>query len=238
VSDQAVPDVPAVPGAVVSVLEEARTRHLLGPAPLDEQVAHALGFVVAAVSAGAGAVPRRWLDLGSGGGLPGLVLAGAWPDSSGLLLDAAQRRARFLVESVDALGWADRVAVVHGRAEDVARDPAYRAGFGLVVARSFGPPAVTAECGAPFLQVGGVLVVSEPPDEGPDRWPSEPLQTLGLAPERRVRDRFGYEVLRQIAPCPDRFPRRAGVAARRPLYRTSGEEPGVHREGERPDGEP
>ena len=50
-----------------------------------------------------------------------------------------------------------------------------------MTARSFGPPAATAECAAPLLAVGGLLVVSEPPD-GPDRWPADALAALGLEP--------------------------------------------------------
>jgi 16S rRNA (guanine527-N7)-methyltransferase len=91
------------------------------------------------------------------------------------------------------------------------------------VARSFGAPPVTAECAAPFLQLGGVLIVSEPPVASGDsdelRWPEEGLAVVGLEPESLWRDSFGYRVLRQSQNCPDRFPRRVGVAAKRPIYR-------------------
>jgi hypothetical protein len=107
--------------------------------------------------------PVRALDLGSGGGLPGLVLVSAWPTTDWCLLDANQRRTEFLQEAVDELGLAGRVTVRRGRAEDLAHDPSLRGTFDLVVARSFGKPAVTAECAAGFLAVGGSLVVSEPP---------------------------------------------------------------------------
>jgi len=214
----------------MAVLEEARIRRLLGPMPLVEQVTHARGF-----SQVAGRAPHRWMDLGSGGGIPGLVLAWLWPTSAAVLLDSAARRVQFLVEAVGTLGWEERVSVVQARAEDAGRDPSLRGSFDLVVARSFGAPAVTAECAAPLLCVGGRLVVSEPPDEDrvePSpvtrdssvgrllRWPPEPLAQLGLEPVELVRHRFGYEVLRQIGLCPERFPRRAGMAAKRPLYRS------------------
>ncbi len=219
-----------VPAQVLAVLEEARARHLLGPMPLADQVAHARGFAHVA-----GKAPRRWMDLGSGGGIPGVVLAWMWPTSAAVLLDSAARRVRFLADAVNTLGWDERVTVEQGRAEDAGRLPSLRGFFDLVVARSFGPPAVTAECAAPFLCVGGLLIVSEPPDAGRTelspgsravpggpvtRWPPEPLAQLGLEPVGLVRDRFGYEVLRQVEPCPERFPRRAGMAAKRPLYRT------------------
>ena len=86
-----------------------------------------------------------------------------------------------------------------------------------VVARSFGAPAVVPECGAPFLRTGGVLVVREPPDVDPaERWPAAGLASVGLARDPDEID--GVVRLRQVASCPDRFPRRVGVPAKRPLF--------------------
>jgi 16S rRNA (guanine527-N7)-methyltransferase len=90
-----------------------------------------------------------------------------------------------------------------------------------VTARSFGRPAVVAECAAPLLKPGGWLVVSEPPaadrPETP-RWPAVALGQFGLVPEEQAREGFEYQVLRQHEACPDRFPRRTGVPAKRPLF--------------------
>ncbi len=208
---------------------------------LGEQIDHALGFAGAFEEArtdsdpGAGASglgPGPWMDLGSGGGLPGLVLAEYWPDSVAVLLDAAARRTAFLSEAVDTLGWSSRVQVVRERAEVAGLVPAWRAGFDVVWARSFGSPPVTAECAAPFLHPDGLLVVSEPPETVPGsnsgphhgpgaRWPREGLAELGQEPLVTVRERFGYQVIRQVTTCPERFPRRSGVAAKRPLYRVA-----------------
>jgi 16S rRNA (guanine527-N7)-methyltransferase len=225
-----------VSATLVEVLEEARAADLLGTMDLESQIAHAQGFAHAFEQACARPdtpptpFPGRWLDLGSGGGLPGLVLAHYWPTSAGVLLDSSERRTRFLAEAVVALRWEERVRVVRARAEDAGRDPELRGGFAAVWARSFGSPPVTAECAAPFLGQGGLLVVSEPPppdtrsapehqDQASTRWPREPLAELGQAPLLTVRGRFGYEVIEQVDPCPERFPRRAGVPAKRPLYR-------------------
>jgi len=218
----------------MDVLAEARSLDLLGPMDLDDQVEHALGFAAAfeqAITlvrgdrardgAGAGAAtPSRWLDLGSGGGLPGLVLAQHWPSAPGVLLDAAARRTSFLSHAVETLGWEDRVQVVRARAEDAGSTSDLRGRFDVVWARSFGSPPVTAECAAPFLEPGGLLVVSEPPSPGQTiaRWPRQGLAELGQEPVLTVRDRFGYQVVLQAAVCPSRFPRRSGVAAKRPLY--------------------
>lgn len=164
--------------------------------------------------------PERAVDLGSGAGIPGLVLAGLWPTSRWLLVDAAARRVRLLSEGVARLGWGDRIEVRHGRAEDVSRDPSWSEAADLVTARSFGPPAATAECAVRFLRVGGVLVVTEPPTEdGASRWPPAAVADLGLEVVGPVpTDTVRVQRLVRTGAIPDRFPRRAGVPSRRPLF--------------------
>lgn len=222
----------------MAALGEARELGFLGEAPLEAQVDHAVGFAAAAATGGLAGAPGAMLDLGSGGGIPGLVLASAWPDTTVVLLDSNERRCEALRRAVRENGWDSRVRVVQERAERAGRDPALRGAHDLVVARSFGPPAVTAECAAPFLCAGGLLVVSEPPvpdppseassaatDGGrhrvtghPGRWPAVQLEDLGLVPVCFHQAPFGYQVLRQMEPCPERFPRREGIPAKRPLY--------------------
>lgn len=156
------------------------------------------------------------LDLGSGAGVPGLVLAYERSDSAWVLLDASATKTAFLTEAVATLGLADRVVVVTGRAEDIGRRTEHRGAYAVVVARSFARPAVLAECAAPLLEVGGILLVSEPPEQG-QRWPSE-VSGLGLS----VLDGDGASpqlaILRQEQLCPERFPRRVGIPAKRPLW--------------------
>jgi 16S rRNA (guanine527-N7)-methyltransferase len=207
------------PDGLLAVLERSRSLGFLGPGSVRVQVEHAQGF--AGGPEGTPQAPAsRFVDLGSGGGLPGLVLADLWPESSGVLLDAAARRCEFLAEAVRELGWDDRIQVVRARAEDAGRQADLRAASDLVVARGFGPPAVTAECAAPLLAEGGRLTVSEPPEPPPDppRWPPEGLAELGLAlgPEWHVP--FHYRSFVQAQRCPDRYPRRVGVPAKRPLF--------------------
>ena len=194
------------------MLGDARRAGLLGPAPVGHHVEHALAFA-SAVDGSLG----RALDLGSGGGVPGLVLALEWPGSTWVLLDAQARRVAFLTDAIARLGLQARVHAVHQRAEDAGRDPALRASFDLVTARSFGPPAVVAECGAPLLRLGGHLVVSDPPASAGARWPADGVARVGLVLER-VTSEPALAVLRQAEPCPDRYPRRPGIPARRPLF--------------------
>jgi 16S rRNA (guanine527-N7)-methyltransferase len=226
---------PAESAAVESVLARSRSLGFLGPGSVRVQVEHALGFAAGPVGR-AGVSPRRVLDLGSGGGVPGLVLAYAWPDADLVLMDASARRTAFLESAVDTLALAARVRVVRARAESAGRDAALRGRFDVVVARGFGPPAVTAECAAPFLQAGGRLLVSDPPadskygtedpdaigaelaGESPDRWPAAGLDLVGLAVERAWTAPFHYRSVVLTRPCPDRFPRRDGVPAKRPLF--------------------
>lgn len=205
--------------SVVRVLQEARDLGFLGPGPVEAHLDHAQGFVAAAVSAG---VPVDEdvvvVDLGSGGGVPGLVLAAAWPRARIVLLDGSVKRAQFLQRAVEACDLEGRLSVWEMRAEDAGRDPRRRGGADLVVARLFGPPAVTAECAAPLLRVGGRLVVSEPPENVDGRWPAQSLGELGLGEPVALRDHYGFQVMTQVGPCPDRFPRRVGIPAKRPLF--------------------
>lgn len=204
---------------LAGVLSDSRQLGFLGPAPVEDHVAHALAFVHALEHA-----PARALDLGAGGGLPGLVLAAeAWPATEWCLLDAQQRRTEFLADAVARLRLSRRVQVVHARAEDHGRQDGERHGFDAVVARSFGPPAVVAECAAPLLRPGGFLVVSEPPASSPrTRWPADGLDQFGLGDrtELEVEGPQPVHLVRLAAErlVDDRYPRRPGVPAKRPLF--------------------
>jgi 16S rRNA (guanine527-N7)-methyltransferase len=155
------------------------------------------------------------MDLGSGGGLPGLVLAVDHPGVRWVFIEARQQRAAFLDWAVSQLGLEGRVEVVAERAETLGRQDRYRETAQVITARSFGSPAVTAECGAPLLRSGGVLVVSEPPASIGDRWPSSHLEALGLRP---VGVTGGIMTLEKVGPTDLRFPRRPGIPTKRPLF--------------------
>lgn len=198
----------------MELLEEAQRRGLVGPGSVEAHIDHSLAFGTVIGGAAAGPV----LDLGSGAGLPGLVLAVARPEVPWVLLDGRERSVAFLEDAVEHLGMAARVRVVGERAE-IAAHAELRASMALVVARGVGPPAVTAECGAGFLAPDGALVVSEPPDTDPARWPAEGLQLVGLGPATRVEaEGFHFAILRRQGQVPERFPRRVGQPAKRPLF--------------------
>lgn len=222
------PDTLLEHAGLLEVLERARRLGFTGAAAPQEHVAHALRFgaaldavpptgAVDAVGIRDAAGPAGFLgvDLGSGAGLPGLVLALALPHSTWVLVEAMDRRAGPLVDAVNHLDLADRVTVWRGRAEEFARKVDYRGRADLVTARGFSGPAATAECAAPLLRPGGVLAVSEPPDSDGSRWSPQGLAELGLAPIGVVE---GVMVCEAVAPCPDTYPRRVGVPAKRPLF--------------------
>lgn len=96
----------------------------------------------------------RLLDIGSGGGLPGIVIAAARPDLEVHLLDATRKKTDFLVHAVTELGLT--VTVHHGRAEELATGSLASA-FDLVTARAVAPLDRLATWAAPFLNVGGQL---------------------------------------------------------------------------------
>ena len=204
---------------LTAVLERSAACGFLGPSALEAQVEHARGF--AAAVRRAPTADDLACDLGSGGGIPGLVLAvEVWPASRWILLEGMAKRCELLEQAVADLGIGDRVTVVHGRVEHVGRpDGQLRGRCTLVTARSFGPPRATAEAAAPLLEVGGTLLVSEPPDSQGERWSREGLAALGLVPSGVVRtEQAGYMVLRQDQLCPPVYPRSWKRQSRQPLF--------------------
>lgn len=155
--------------ALIAVLTDAQRLGFLGDRHVSEVIAHARGFVRALET---DAAVRTVLDLGSGGGVPGLVIANDRPDLHVTLLDRRSKRTDFLERMVRRLGWSDRVDVVAAEVSAISGQ------FDAVVARGFGPPAETARIAAGLVREGGSIVISEPPDE--DRWDDVLLAQLGL----------------------------------------------------------
>jgi 16S rRNA (guanine527-N7)-methyltransferase len=210
-----------------AALQQAFDFGLLGPGSVEAHISHALGYDQVARRVEA-CLDGRVADLGSGGGLPGLVLAEAWPESTFVLIDAAERRCEFLTSSVISMDLVDRVTVRRGRAEELGHAEDLRSTFDLVVARSFGPPPVLAECAAPLLRVGGWMIVSEPPsvEATGQRWPEMGLSLLGFSSPTPVTLDRHFVAVQKVGETDGRYPRRVGVPGKRPLF------PIVDREGE------
>lgn len=162
--------------AVVGVLSEARRLGMIGPGPIEAAVAHAQWFVDALRPTEPGS---RIVDLGSGGGLPGLVIAIARPDVELLLVERRGKRSDFLRRMVRRLGL-DHVEVHHGDVDELIASLALNGGpFDAVTARGFGPPEMTLRRAVQLTRPGGAIVISEPPNG--DRWSIALLDELGVA---------------------------------------------------------
>ncbi|MGH2968163.1 MAG: 16S rRNA (guanine(527)-N(7))-methyltransferase RsmG, partial [Solirubrobacteraceae bacterium] len=168
---------------------------------------------------------RRIADIGSGAGWPGFALAAALPDARVALVESAIRHCRYLERAAEAVGIVN-VEVIHARAED------WPEGIGvhdLVTARALAALPVLCEYAAPLLAEDGSLVAwkgAVPSDEAADGAAAaavlglEPTKVLAVAPFAGARDHT-LHVFRKTAPTPSRFPRRPGIATKRPLNATS-----------------
>lgn len=153
------------------------------------------------------------IDVGSGPGIPGVVVAVARPDISVTLLDSDSRKAGFLTHVAGVLGLGSLV-VVPRRAEEAAHDPGLRERFDVATARALAPPASLCELTLPFVRVGGTVaaLVADPPAAAQEATAAAVLLGGG-EPEARP----GVLFLPKAAPTPPQYPRRPGVPARRPL---------------------
>jgi len=164
---------------------------------------------------------KTLVDVGSGGGLPGLPLKIARPELAVTLVEADQAKAAFLVRACAELGLRD-VDVVPRRAEDLGRDSKYREKFDVAVARALAPMRVLAELCLPLVRVGGRLLAQKTVGEDVEA-AQNALEILGgslvsVVPAPSAARASGTViVVRKSRPTPAGYPRRPGVPARKPL---------------------
>jgi 16S rRNA (guanine527-N7)-methyltransferase len=165
----------------------------------------------------------RAMDLGSGGGVPGIVLALARPDRPWVLVDSVRKKADALRAFVASLGMSN-LEVVAERAETIGRDPAHRDAYGLVTARACAALPVLAEYALPLLAVGGTLVAWKGPiaDDELRAGRGAAAALGGGVPSVRpsgFAELGGHRfvVIAKEARTPERYPRRPGEPGRRPL---------------------
>ena len=166
-------------------------------------------------------VARRVADIGSGAGWPGLALAAALPEARVALVESASRHCRYLERAVAEAGL-ENVEVIDARAEEW---PAGLGAHDLVTARALAALPVLCEYAAPLLAEGGTLVAwkgAVEPAELADGLAAaavlglEAAEPLHVVPYAGAREHT-LHAFRKIAPTPERFPRRAGMAVKRPL---------------------
>jgi len=166
--------------------------------------------------------PLRLVDVGSGGGLPGLPLKLARPELSLILVEANRRKAAFLVQAAARLALSG-VEVLAARAEDVGRDPRHREAYDIATARALAAMPVLAELCLPLVKVGGRLLAMKA-DALEEAQAAEPVisrlggRLLAVSPAASAARSLGQVVVVQkVAPTPPEYPRRAGLPGRRPL---------------------
>jgi 16S rRNA (guanine527-N7)-methyltransferase len=145
------------------------------------------------------------VDVGSGGGAPGIPLAHALPDREVTLLEASRRKCDFLDRWTADL---PNLRVVCGRAEEQPVDT-----YGVAVAKALAPPPVAAEWCLPLVAPGGAVVLFVGPSAENDRVAGV-AERLAAEPAESP---AGFIVLRKLGPTPEGFPRRPGAARKRPL---------------------
>src|SRR2546421_5912870 len=161
------------------------------------------------------------VDVGSGGGLPGLPLKIVRPDLAITLIEADQAKAAFLVQACARLELED-VEVLARRAEEIGRDGRYRESFDVAVARAVAPLPVLVELCLPLVRVGGRLLAQKT-DKEPITAAERAIEVLGgstarVAPARSALRRTGtVVVVEKVRPTPAPYPRRPGLPRRKPL---------------------
>lgn len=168
----------------------------------------------------------RFIDVGSGAGLPGIPMRIAFPRMNGVLLDATSKKVRFLSHMIESLPLTGLEAR-HGRAEELAHLPDFREQFDLVVSRAVAPMPVLAELTLPFCRPGGHVVVHKTESAVVEIDEARyAIDTLG----GEVRDTISIDsgdsdsgrllfVVAKVGPTPAGFPRRSGMPSKRPLSR-------------------
>jgi 16S rRNA (guanine527-N7)-methyltransferase len=154
-------------------------------------------------------VVRRYdgpiVDVGSGGGTPGIPLAASLPERAVTLLEAERRKTEFLERWTGEL---PNLRAVWGRAEEQPNET-----FGVAVAKALARPPVAAEWCLPLVQEGGVVVLWVGPSVDEDAVARAAAKLAGEVVESAP----GFLVLRKTGPTPAGFPRRPGIAKKRPL---------------------
>jgi len=164
---------------------------------------------------------RTVVDVGSGGGLPGLPLKIVRPDLELTLIEADQDKAAFLVHACAQLGL-EGVRVVARRAEDAGQDPRLRETFDIAVARALAPMPVLAELCLGLVRIGGRLLAQKTEGEATNTG-ERAIEIMGgtlvavhPAPSG-VRHAGTVVVIEKTRPTPDAYPRRPGLPNRKPL---------------------
>jgi len=166
----------------------------------------------------------KLIDVGTGAGIPGIPLKLLLPDTNLVLLDATKKKANFLEHIVHKLGLKD-VAVVVGRAEEIAHRPEYRQQFDLALSRAVANLPALVELTLPFCAIGGRFIAQKKGDMGEEVPAAQrAISLMGgkLTDVKRIElpefaDERWLVVIDKVENTPPQYPRRPGVPAKRPI---------------------
>ena len=164
------------------------------------------------------------VDVGSGAGFPGLPLKIAWPGLRVTLVESVGKKTAFLRHIVDTLRL-EGVEIHNGRAESLAREPRLRESFDVATARAVAHMAALAELTLPFCKLGGIVLAQKKAGIDEELKEAEAaisllggeLDRIEVVDDVEPGDPRWLVVLRKVAPTPERYPRRPGIPAKRPL---------------------
>lgn len=179
---------------------------------------------LAAAPLGEFAEGGRVIDVGTGGGFPGIPLAICYPDKEYVLVDSLAKRIRIIEDACEKLG-IQCVKALHGRAEELARQEDLRDSFDICLSRAVANMSTLTELCMPFVKVGGSFVAYK--GEDCDKEVSEAAKAIavlggelaGIYPQPAAQgmEHHSLVVVKKISPTEDRFPRKAGKPAKSPL---------------------
>jgi 16S rRNA (guanine527-N7)-methyltransferase len=213
---------PTVAARLIALLDQiaVQPQNLTAIEGVDEGIDRHLADSLVGLTLPEIACAETIVDVGSGAGFPGLVLAALRPDAAVTLVESERRKADWLRT---ASAGSPNVRVVADRSEHLARSERER--FAVATARALGPLPTVLELAAPLVAPGGALVAwrGDDPDPGHDRRAAEAARQLGLEPRTPLAvtpfpgARRRLQVFAKTAPTPSRYPRRPGRAAARPI---------------------
>lgn len=166
----------------------------------------------------------RYIDIGAGAGFPGLPLKLVRPRMRLTLLEATRKKILFLEHIVEKLGLQD-VEIIRGRAEELGQQRAHRESYNVGLARAVAQLPVLLEYALPLLMVGGIFVAQKGMEIEDEVEAAQPAMEIlgGRMKEVKAVHLPGLQVPRhlvvveKVAPTPQKYPRRAGMPAKRPL---------------------
>jgi 16S rRNA (guanine527-N7)-methyltransferase len=161
--------------ALEPVLLAAQKIGALSGVPIKQIIGHALWFAKAIPNSA-----KRVVDLGSGAGVPGLIVALDRPELELVLVDRRSGRTDSLTRSVLALNLGNRISVKCSEIDDLARDNKFFKQFDAAISRGLGPPLATLRLSRDLVKTGGVVIISEPPPSTQSRWNPDEVSALGL----------------------------------------------------------